>query len=66
MDRPYAHALLNININIPAFKLTYSKNGNKELESNLLVSGNRTETVALYGSTGSLFLVRIELFQKHH
>jgi murein L,D-transpeptidase YcbB/YkuD len=40
MDRPYAHKSLWIYYNIPAFKLTYSKNGNKELESNLLVGKN--------------------------
>jgi murein L,D-transpeptidase YcbB/YkuD len=34
------HTSLNIIINIPAFKLTYSKNG-KELESNLLVGKNK-------------------------
>jgi murein L,D-transpeptidase YcbB/YkuD len=49
-------------INIPAFKLTYSKNGNKELESNLLVGKNRTETVVFSGSISSIVLVRIGMF----
>jgi murein L,D-transpeptidase YcbB/YkuD len=41
-------------INIPAFKLTYSKNGKKELESNLLVGKNKTETVVFSGSISSI------------
>jgi murein L,D-transpeptidase YcbB/YkuD len=35
------------------FKLTYSKNGKKELESNLLVGKNKTETV-VSGSISSI------------
>jgi murein L,D-transpeptidase YcbB/YkuD len=48
-------------INIPAFKLTYSKTA-KELESNLLVGKNRTETVVFSGSISSIVLVRIGMF----
>jgi murein L,D-transpeptidase YcbB/YkuD len=52
--------------NIPAFKLTYSKNGNKELESNLLVGGNGLKQWLCMDPLVLLFLVRIEQFQKHH
>jgi murein L,D-transpeptidase YcbB/YkuD len=41
-------------INIPAFKLIYSKNGKKELVSNFLVGKNRTETVVFRGSISSI------------
>jgi murein L,D-transpeptidase YcbB/YkuD len=41
-------------INIPAFKLTYNRNGKKELESNLLVGKNMTETVVFRGSISSI------------
>jgi murein L,D-transpeptidase YcbB/YkuD len=41
-------------INIPAFKLIYSKNGKKELESNLLVGKNMTETVVFSGAISSI------------
>jgi murein L,D-transpeptidase YcbB/YkuD len=41
-------------INIPSFKLIYRKNGKKELESNLLVGKNMTETVVFSGSISSI------------
>jgi murein L,D-transpeptidase YcbB/YkuD len=41
-------------INIPAFKLNYVKNGKKELESNLLVGKDMTETVVFSGSISSI------------
>ncbi|CAM2828486.1 L,D-transpeptidase family protein [Flavobacterium frigoris] len=41
-------------INIPAFKLNYIKNGKKELESNLLVGKDMTETVVFSGSISSI------------
>lgn len=45
IDPELANANEVIFINIPAFKLIYNKNGKKELESNLLVGKNITETV---------------------
>jgi murein L,D-transpeptidase YcbB/YkuD len=45
IDPELTNAYEVIFINIPAFKLIYNKNGEKELESNLLVGKNITETV---------------------
>jgi murein L,D-transpeptidase YcbB/YkuD len=45
IDPELANANAVIFINIPAFKLIYNKNGKKELESNLLVGKNISETV---------------------
>lgn len=45
IDPELANTNEAIFINIPAFKLIYNKNGKKELESNLLVGKNITETV---------------------
>lgn len=41
-------------INIPAFKLTYNRNGKTELESSLLVGKNMTETVIFSGEISSI------------
>ncbi|NGY36899.1 L,D-transpeptidase family protein [Flavobacterium sp. XN-5] len=41
-------------INIPAFKLYYNRNGKTELESNLLVGKNMTETVVFSGEISSI------------
>jgi murein L,D-transpeptidase YcbB/YkuD len=45
IDPELTNANAVIFINIPAFQLVYTKNGKKELESNLLVGKNITETV---------------------
>lgn len=43
-----------IAINIPAFTLSYIKNGKKELESNLLIGKDMTETVIFSDSISSI------------
>jgi murein L,D-transpeptidase YcbB/YkuD len=54
IDPKFAQVPEYIFINIPAFKLNYIKNGKKELESNLLVGKDMTETVVFSGSISSI------------